>query len=172
MIKAKITGLEAALDRIDQASESLVEEMTAEIHAFCVNIQRDAKSMAPADEGLLRNQIQVDARELFGNVSVNSKYAAYMEFGTKGFAAKYVASLPPDWQQMASSFRGGDSGSFQDMVKRIGEWLRRKGSDADPEFIALLIARHGVKQRPYLYPAYIKHYDKFIRNIQNVINSI
>ena len=166
----QISGLDVLQRKIEKLGSVAKRDLVEEIHAFCIDIQRTAKSLAPADEGNLRNQIQVNKDERGGEVVVNAKYAPFMEFGTKQFAARYVASLPPDWQQLASNFKGG-GGSFDELLKNITEWVRRKGIEADLYFIALIIARRGVEQRPYLYPAFKQHEREFIRRLQNLLKA-
>lgn len=166
----QISGMDVLQKQIDKLANAAKRDLVNEIHAFCIDIERTAKSLAPADNGDLRNKIEVNKDEKGGEVVVRLKYAAFMEFGTKQFAARYVASLPPDWQQLASNFKGG-TGSFDELLKNITEWISRKGIDADPYFIALIIAKRGVQQRPYLYPAFKQHEAQFIRNIQNLLKA-
>jgi HK97 gp10 family phage protein len=203
MIKFKISGIDLVTDQITKFDKAVRDEVSAEINAFAVDIQRDAKTLAPKDQGLLSNQIQVKKNGKYNvEVVVNSKYAAYMEFGTKGFAAKYVASLPPDWQELASKFKGEANGDFGDLLLAIVKWVRRKGlsgtykavtydvrtrqanrirrtgsrknwdqEDIDVAYpIAFAISKKGVKQNPFLYPAYQKNLPKFLQNLDKLLS--
>ena len=164
----------------------LVED---EIKRFLVNVANDAKRLAPVDEGYLRNSIAFETNGLSGKVVVTANYAAYIEFGTKGFAQRYVSTLPADWQAYASQFRGG-GGNFNQMLLHLMEWIKRKGIKAgsynvttrrrignkatkqkeDKQLayaIAISILRKGIKAHPFLYQAFEKNKKELMIRLKN-----
>ena len=123
-----ITGdFEGKLNNLEEKVKKIVDE---ELNAFGLDTVAMAKTLAPVDEGFLRNSITFEKRPLSVEVVVPVNYAAYIEFGTRGFAAAYVSTLPPDWQAFAAQFKGGGGGSFQEFVMRLTEWVHRKGLGA------------------------------------------
>jgi len=167
----KVEGLQETLKRLN------VKNFEAPIQTafdnFGLNVQREAKQRAPVDEGLLKNSIFADKAFLSAIVGCSVNYAAYLEFGTRRFAAAYVSTLPATWQQLAAQSKGKGGGTFEEMVLRITEWVRREGIGAEltksgnasksksslnaQRQTAYLIARSilikGIQPHPYLYPA-------------------
>jgi HK97 gp10 family phage protein len=175
---ANLPNLKKQLDNIPKDIEKKVRlEMTA----FGMDVVRDAKALAPVDEAHLKSSISyafgVADKGLSVEIIVATDYAAYLEFGTRSFASNLVATLPPDWQSFAATFRGPGGGSFAELVERLTEWVRRKGIAAQMEYvrakpkrlgrkkvqagqdyaaaymIALSILKKGIKAHPFLYPA-------------------
>jgi len=156
--------------KIETSKAVLLGKVEDEMNKFGINAVTEAKRLAPVDEGLLRNSISSKTTStndlIITEVTVSANYAAYMEFGTRRFAESYVSSLPSDWQTFAAQYRG-KSGTVEEMLKRLTEWVLRKGlqnggknSNKGKEsayntayVIALNILRNGVRQRPFLYPA-------------------
>jgi|SRR5690348_621840 len=123
-----ITGdFEGKLDKMTAEVKNIVDD---ELNAFGLETVAMAKQLAPVDEGFLINSITFEKQPLSVEIFVAANYAAYLEFGTRGFAAAYVSSLPPDWQSFAAQFKGGGRGSFQEFVMRLTEWVHRKGLGA------------------------------------------
>lgn len=150
-------GLEAKLEK---AKKELAVTMSNELTRFSVLTERDAKNLAPVDEGFLRRSIQSvpsTPQTLKTSVVVAANYAAYIEFGTKSFAAAYVATLPANWQQYAATFKGG-GGSYSDFILRLMGWMKRKGIDENAAYlIARKILRTGIRPQPFLFPAVQKN---------------
>jgi hypothetical protein len=97
-------------------------------------------------------------------------YAAFLEFGTRKYAAQYVASLPADWKSYAATFKGSSGGSFDELLKAIMGWVKRKGIDSDAAYpIALKIIREGIKPKPFLYPAINANLKQLQDDLNNVI---
>lgn len=183
----KLSGFDEVLKKLDV--KGMEQSVTDELAAFGQDVVRDAKQLAPVDEGLLKNSINSDTQPLKVTISVNVDYAAYVEFGTRRFAAAYVASLPPDWQTFAAQYNGPGGGSFQEFVARLTAWVKRKGFAADVTAggnrsksagsaakeeqaayrIALSILRNGIKPHPFLFPAFEKNRPLLIKNLQNLL---
>ena len=72
-----------------------------------------------------RNKTTIYYKHVDGGVEVGCAvdYAAYLEFGTGKFAAEYVATLPTEWKEFASQFKGSAGGNFREFVESIMGWL-------------------------------------------------
>lgn len=178
-----------AINSLGGKAEKILEK---EIHAFGLNVVGTAKALAPADEGHLRNSISNDRKGLTVKVVVAANYAAYLEFGTKGYASRYVTSLPKEWQTFAAQYKGGGGGNLDDFLLSIIDWVKRKrisgtysvktknrtGAKGGRDFedaevayaIALAILRKGIKPHPYLYPAYEKGRVELVKNLSKNFN--
>jgi len=176
MLKIEVNGLDALIKKFNTLAEETQTGIQAALNEFGNRVVGDAKTLVranSADEGyLLRN---INATILNGGVEItaNTKYAAYIEFGTRKFASQYVGSLPQDWQAYASTFKGPMSGggNFKEMVKNIMDWCGRKGIDKKFAYpIARKILINGIKARPYLYPSFNRNYPLLIQDIKDVIN--
>lgn len=191
MIKLKISGLDAKLKFFDSFAKELEPKIGNEIKMWANNTAADAARRAPKNEGILRNSIKPSYTSLHGKVVVGVDYAAYLEFGTRRFAAQYVNSLPNDWKTFAASFKGKGGGSFEELVMRITRWVQQKGigqtynvktrrrdrvgkqsakttAEADAYAIALHIVRNGIRPQPYLFPADREHKKILIENIKKI----
>ena len=182
-------------NNIKDAKDKAIEIVRDELSGFGLNVVEDAKRFAPVDEGVLRNNINfafpVSDKGFRVDITVNVPYAAYIEFGTKKYAAAEVAKLPPEWKTFAAQFKGrAGSGSFDEFVQNIMEWVQRKGigalktksgnnsKSADSldamqqaaYWIALNIIQNGIHAHPYLYPAFKKNKDEFIANLKKQLS--
>jgi hypothetical protein len=192
--KIELKGMDEVLKQLDVGI--MKQEIKLELEAFGEDVERDAKLLAPVDENYLKGAIYHKATEIntmIGmEVGCKADYAAYMEFGTRKFAAAYVATLPPDWQAFAAQYKGkGSGGSFNDFVMAIMAWVERKGigslktksgnkskSAASYEamqqaayWIALNIIQNGVKPHPFLYPAVTKNTKPLIDRLRKLFNA-
>jgi HK97 gp10 family phage protein len=152
-----IKGLDAVRLHFEKITATIQDQIMQEILAFALNVVNDAKMNAPVDEGFLRNSIAFEEDNLSVTIIVACNYAAYLEFGTRAFAAAYVSSLPAEWSEYAAQFKGG-GGMGSDFMTRIMEWVQRKGIDAKAAYpIALKILREGVRPHPFFVPAVEKN---------------
>lgn len=129
-ISIKINNLDATLANIERKTKKLEKELSNELNAWAINVATKAKQNAPTDEGHLKGAINPDyvKGELRAGVTVAVNYAAYIEFGTRKFAASYVSSLPSDWQTFAAEFKGrSGGGDYFDFLNNILDWVIRKG---------------------------------------------
>lgn len=188
-ITIKLTGLEGLRSKIKNLSKEASNEIAAEFKAFGENTVRDAKEAAPVDEGHLRSSISsvttVTPTNINTEIIVATDYAAYIEFGTKRFAEKYVATLPPDWKTFAAEFRGKGGGTVEQLLERLTAWVMRKGfaayrtksdnasksknsiqaQESAAYIIALRILQNGVRPHPFLFPAVKKNRKILIDNL-------
>lgn len=176
-IKVSIKGFDEAIKRLD--IKVMQPEITAELDRFGKGVAQSAQNNVSEngsiDEGGLVNSIGSEMTDsLTVRIFANKDYAAFVEFGTRKFAAAHVATLPPDWQAFASQYKGRGGGSFQQLLVAITAWVKRKGiaalptksggksksksSQAAQDQAAYLIARsiliNGMRAKPFLYPAF------------------
>ena len=189
-----IKGMDKVLAEIKAYPQDVEKIINNEFKAFGFETWNEAKRLSPVDEGHLRAHLSTEATNLKVNISANVDYAAYLEFGTKSFAAKYVATLPTDWQAFAAQFKGngGGSGSFMSFFYTIFEWVQRKGFAATYSIkthkrsnskatikrereaaylIALKIVKKGIRPHPYLFPAFEKNKLELIKNLKAQLNA-
>lgn len=170
-ISIKITGLDAAIKNIKAKEKRINDEIDLALNAWALETELAAKQLAPTHEGLLKGSINADTQTRHKkSITVNAFYAAYIEFGTRKFAAAYISSLPPEWEQFAAQFKGGGGGSFAELVKNITEWVRLKGIDQKAAYpIALKILRDGIRPQPFLYPATQKTTPVLLKDIKDIL---
>ena len=170
-ISIKLNSVDAAIKAIDKKVANYEKEIQVALNVWAQETATIAKQYAPVDEGHLRGSINAEPGDMRASVTVAVNYAAYLEFGTRKFAAEYVGSLPDDWQTFASQFKGGGDGGFKDFVKRIMEWCRRKGIDEAAAYpIARKIIINGIKARPFLFPATQQTKKTLIEDIKAIIS--
>lgn len=171
-----IGNLDKVLAEIKAYPKDIENVINNEFKAFAVETSNDAKRLAPVNEGALRESINFDTGNLFLHVGAYIEYAAYLEFGTKSFAAAYVASLPEDWQAFAAEHKGGEGGTFAELIQAIMKWVQLKGiaTGKDIEQASYLIARKivrdGIRAQPFLYPAFEKNKIELIENLKRQLN--
>lgn len=145
--KIDLTGIPELLKKLTEIPKNAEKQVYAEFTATGTDIVRDAKALAPVDEGHLKSSISfqvtkgVKGPEL--EIIVATDYAAYVEFGTRSFAAAYVSSLPPDWQTFAATFKGPGGGSFAELVDRLTRWVRLKGISGEYQYVTQKPKRIG-----------------------------
>ncbi len=196
MLKIKINNVDVVLNNIRNVNAQVKGSLQKELNSFGLNTVNDAKRFAPVDEGTLRNAISFKKEDLKVTITVNVNYAAYLEFGTRRFAAEQVAKLPPDWKTFAATFKGKGGGDMEEFIQRLVKWVQRKNiagvysvksrqrkgtvvknqgsvksrqalEDYEAAYgIALHIIRNGIRARPFLYPAYQKNIQPLIDNIK------
>ena len=166
-------GLDKLIKKFDVLSREMQGMVQAELNAWADDTASNAKSLVSAnssDEGALLRSIS----PIYGNgtakVVATAKYAAYIEFGTRKYAAAYVSSLPADWQTYAATFKGSTGGTFKQFVDSLIGWANRTGK-MDPKYAyvtALKILREGVKARPFLYPSVNKTLPELKKNLRAI----
>jgi len=187
----KIDGLEKTLARFD--IKKFEPQIQTCFDKFGIRVELEAKQIVSRnsdDEGHLLGSIFHDETvRLSSVVGASVEYASFVEFGTRKYAAAYVATLPPTWQAYAAKTRGkGTGGSFDEFVQNIFAWVRRKGiggqttksgkvSESKSSLdamqsaayaIALNILQNGIKPHPFLYPAVNKAMKQLIKDLQEM----
>jgi hypothetical protein len=177
MIKIQVNGLDGLQKKFSNYPKEKKVEINAALNDWANRTVYDAKALVSAnssDTGFLGNSISPEYGDGYSAVVASSKYAAYVEFGTRKFASQYVPSLPSDWQAYASTFKGSSDGSITEFFNAILEWVQRKGIGTnDPENSAQLIVfkilRDGVKARPFIYPSVNKNLPILLEDIKKAL---
>lgn len=197
MIKIELKGLDKTIKDINKIASDAKDKGNRAFEKWGDNTRNDAISNlnknGTNDEGKLRGSINSLVVGLSAEVTVATKYAAYVEFGTKRYAAQYVASLPADWKAYAATFKGKGGGTFDELILAIEQWIKRKGIGetfdiktrrrtrqgkqsaattrrADAYAIALKIVRYGVPAQPFVYPAVKKNTPILIKDLKKIFN--
>ena len=177
MLSIKLNGLDNLIATVEKTAKRAESETKVALTKFAKNTETEAKRLAPANEGRLRNSVNGTVDGFTAKITVTADYAAYLEFGTRKFAARYVATLPQDWQSYAATFRGKGKGTFDQFIQDIMQWVRQKGigglktksgrtSESKSSLdamqqaayaIALNILQNGIRPQPFVYPAVTKN---------------
>jgi hypothetical protein len=172
MFKVEVKGLDATIKKFETLAQRTQDDVQASLNDFGDRVEEMSKRLVSAnssDEGALLRSISKQYGN--GNVSIkaSAKYAAYIEFGTRKYAASYVGSLPPDWASYAATFKGSAGGTFKEFVLSIMAWCRRKGIDEKAAYpIARSIMINGIKPRPFLYPSVNAELPQLIDDIKAI----
>lgn len=102
----RIRGLEGVLRQIAQYQSNYHGKVKNEVIATAYEVEANAKTDVPVDEGTLRASIRAEIKPngLKAVISAGSQqapYAPYIEFGTGGEVV-----VPAGWENVASSFKG------------------------------------------------------------------
>jgi hypothetical protein len=130
-ITVKVTGLAAAHGAIRRLARIAPERLSLAVAESAINIHRNVVRSAPVDTGILRGsykwEFEPGSNRLTGVVYSDSKYAPYVEFGTR-----------PHWPPIAP----------------LEDWARRHGMPPGSGFlIARAISIRGTRPQPHLFPA-------------------
>ena len=173
MIKIEAKGFDGLKKKFDTLSKEGKADVQSALNDWADRTASDAKSLVSSnssDEGALLRSISPVYGQGNASVVATAKYAAYIEFGTRKFAASYVSSLPQDWAAYANTFKGPSGGTFKEFVKSLMAWGERTGK-LDPKYAyvaALKILREGIKQQPFLYPSVNKNTPQLIKDIKEI----
>jgi HK97 gp10 family phage protein len=102
MGKESIKGISETIKELRAFGKDIEKLIDAETNEIADQIQTDAKILVPKDFGKLAQSINKSKiKESNYRISVQEKYAAYVEFGTGG-----LVNIPKGWESLASQFRG------------------------------------------------------------------
>ena len=170
-----IKGLDKIIGKFEDLSNNIQSDIQLALNSYILDVENDAKRLVSdksSDEGLLLRSINTEFGDGTVAIKATAKYAAYIEFGTRKWASQYVASLPEDWQQYASQFKGPMSGGgkFDDFLRSIMAWCKRKGIDEAAAYpIAKKIMINGIRPRPFLYPSIRKNLPQLIEDLKDIV---
>lgn len=99
-----ISGVTAALKKIENLGPQAEKIVNAEISAFALDTTNDAKTNVPVDLGYLRNSIQYQVGKLEAFINVNAFYAAYVEFGTGAKVFESSFAFTSEMKSYAATF--------------------------------------------------------------------
>jgi hypothetical protein len=185
-----LVGGKAVRKMFDIAAERMGPGLNNLMSQSALNIERNAKRMAPANFGKLRQSIKHNIGEpLMKSVYSDINYAPYVEFGTKKKAMTHP--IHNGFAAYAAQFRGKGKGDYGDMIlalllyvrrnKLAGTYKvksRRRQGNRDQrlsedlrvaERMAYFILKNGIKPQPFLIPAYLDERPKLIKRIQNLL---
>lgn len=164
-----IRGVRETIRNIRSFGENAERQINAETEAIALQIEMDAKQMAPANFGKLRQSIS--RRRINPSnyaVTVNEYYGAYMEFGT-GTKVK----VPAEFRDMANSFRGQRQGTYAQGLDSIKVWCMSKGIDVKYAYVIFAkILGAGINPRPFLYPAWVKGKRDYEKNLKALLRRL
>lgn len=172
MFIVNASGLDKTLNKLNNLSGEIKADIQVAMNAFAINTTTDSKILIKSngdDTGALANAMQYKIEDLRVVVSNSKNYSAFVEFGTKSYASKYVGSLPKDWQNYAQTFKGQKTGTFKEFIERMVAWGNKKGFTRNQSYLAAKkIMKEGTKQKPYLYPSVQKNLQIFINDVKNI----
>lgn len=184
-----LLGGKAVRRMVEIAAEKAGPELAKEMNASALNIETQAKRLAPANFGKLRQSIKHNIGEpLMKSVYSDLHYAPYVEFGTgkKAFKLKNGGTVDSKYKAYAAQFKGKGKGDYYDFLQAILLWVQRKKlaqitnsytgrkrtSKADlllvAETVAWSILKNGVPAQPFLIPAYEEEKPKLLKRIRNL----
>jgi hypothetical protein len=191
-MSVKITGLKALQLQLKELPKVAKQEVFEAYQDFAFATEIEAKQLAPTNDGKLRGSIKgaasIKGDLVIAGITVDVFYAAYVEFGTRKFAAAHVSKLPADWQAFAAQYKGKAGGTIDQLLMNLVQWVKSKGFAAyttksgnksnsknsmqAQESAAYIIARsiliNGIKAQPYLYPAVTNQMEKLKENLNNI----
>jgi len=146
--KVEIKGLnelEKSLDKILSKKERIKREVLFTALDIQKNAKKRLRDQKAIDEGNLMNSIMVDSVQggLAAEIGSIAPYAPYVEFGTRPHFP------PPD---------------------ALEDWAKHHGFDSAWP-ICKAIAKRGLKERPYLNPAYEEEKEGFVQRIKKILES-
>ena len=185
-ITIKIDGLAEAIKRFDP--DKFYQGVQLSFNEFGRRVETEAKQRAPIDEGHLKGAIHNTPFKWGNEITCSVNYASYLEFGTRRYAAAYVAKLPAQWQQFAAATKGKGGGSMDEFIQNIMAWVLRKGiggaktkggnvSKSKKNLdnmqqvaynIALNILRKGIKPQPFIYPAFNISSEQLLKDLNAI----
>lgn len=154
-------------DRLNAIPDNLTPLIDGIIMDGCNRIALRAKQLAPADDGILRETINVDQLALMiWEVSANALYSPYVEFGTRTSVV-----IPDGLEEYASQFMGPSSSTSDVKAKdAIFEWCRHKGIEEEYWYaIFIKIMVQGINPHPFFFPAVNEILPSIVNDIQRVL---
>lgn len=166
----QIKGLDKVLKDLDKHKEKAIVAIKTNIQASGLDIADDAAQRAPANFGTLKQSYRANPSNSDLTVAIGSDlyYAPFVEFGTRS-----KTSIPAEFADLAAEFKGGRGGNFEDLLKQIQDWCKRKGIDIKAAWpIAISIARYGTAAQPHLIPAFLTGRERLLSDIKRDLENI
>lgn len=141
---------EAFRDRLNDLPQQLEQTVDAELYDGAQAIAAEAKQRAPADDGILRNEIGVDKlKSMDYLIFCRAAYSPFVEFGTRT-----LVDVPPGVEEYAIQFKGMNLGSSVTAWEAIKTWCIHKGIEEQFRYAVFLkIMNVGVTPHPFFFPA-------------------
>jgi HK97 gp10 family phage protein len=123
MFKIKTTGFQELIRKLEKAPAKVVKEVDAVFDNTAKEFVARAKRDAPKDTGFLTGEIdRRKEKDMRYNIFSSSRYAGYLEFGTK----RNFKPIP-GFEKEAAELKGLSSGTAEEAIQNITEWVRRHG---------------------------------------------
>jgi HK97 gp10 family phage protein len=177
LIKVNVIGLDSLKAKIDKASNETKTLVDAELQAAAMNFvglaKKDLASQG-GDRGTLLRSISYSKKaDLLYEVSANTFYAPFIEFGTKSKFNPY-----PGTEEFASQYKGAKGSGSLRLIDAIKGWVKRKriatGKDLDK--VAFLIARsiykNGISPKPFFFKQITPVRNDLVQNVTRVLDGI
>lgn len=165
----RIVGIDNLIREVATFSEEVQKRVSMEIEASCMKIVRDAKRLAPANVGRLKQGITYVKHSVLDFEIVSAaNYSAYMEFGTKS-----LANVPADYADLAAQFKGVNISSGGVTLKQaIYTWAKQKGIDPKIWYVIYRkIYMVGVRPHPFFIPALVE-LNNLEKRIRKYVNNV
>jgi len=123
MFKIKTTGFDDLLNKLEKAPTKVIRLVEGVFDNTSKEFVGRAKREAPKDTGFLTGEISYKKeKEMRYNIFSSSKYAGYLEFGTK----RNFKPIP-GFEKEARELKGLGSGTAEEAIQNITQWVKRKG---------------------------------------------
>jgi HK97 gp10 family phage protein len=167
----KVQGLDEAIRSLSKYSEEVQIDTAKAMNTSMLAVQSKAKLSVrrngTSNTGRLISSIKTIKAKKDDLVSITYSevdYAPYVEFGTKT-----KVDIPAGLESYASQFKG-KSGGFDQLVEKISAWANNRGiPQENVKFIAMKIAKFGVKAQPFLFPAWESERPKFEQAVKELL---
>lgn len=167
MAKGSIKGVDQVIKELRKYGNDMEKLIDAETNDVALQIEADAKRLAPKNFGKLAQSISKEKiKESQYKISTQEMYAGYMEFGTGT-----KVSIPDEFKDMAATFKGNKTGTYQQGLESIKLWCKAKGIDEKYAWVIFAtILGAGVNPQPFLYPAWIKGKKDYLDNLKKLLS--
>jgi HK97 gp10 family phage protein len=167
----QVKGLDEAIKALSKYGDEVARDTAKAMNTSMIAVQSKAKlsvrGNGTSNTGRLLSSIKtVEANkgDLVAITYSDVNYAPYVEFGTKT-----KVDVPNGLESYAAQFRG-NGGSFEELEQNISAWARNRGiPQENVKFIAMKIARFGVKAQPFLFPAWEQERPKLEKAIAKLL---
>lgn len=123
MFKLNTKGMNELVRRLDRSRKNAIPLVEGAFEDTAKRFVARAKREAPKDTGFLTGQIGYEkAGSLNMEIFSSSKYAGYLEFGTK----RNFKPIP-GFEAEASALKNISTGTAQEAIENIMQWVKRKG---------------------------------------------
>lgn len=124
MFKIKTTGFDDLIKKLESAPKKVTELVDGVFDNTAKEFVARAKRDAPKDTGFLTGEIdRRKEREMRYNIFSSSRYAGYLEFGTK----RNFTPIPGFEKEAAELKNLGSIGTAEEAIENITQWVKRKG---------------------------------------------
>lgn len=162
-----LKGVDKVITELRKFGKDIEKKIDNETEAIAIQIEGDAKKLAPKNFGKLAQSISHSKPKfLQRKVTVNEFYGGYMEFGTGT-----KVNVPNEFKDIASSFKNQKRGTFKDGLEAIKVWCRHKGINEKYAYVIFAkILGAGVNPQPFLYPAWQKGKKDYLKNLEALLS--